>query len=168
MNLSQALLAETAHEFASTRRVLEGLPPEKADWQPYDKGMTLGQMAIHVATLPLWGILTLAQDELDLGQPFPPQPKFTDEKSLLALFDMHVSGHNTALAAADNETLMKPWTLKKGDQVLMTLPKAGVLRTTVYNHLYHHRGQLVVYRRLLGLEIPVTYFNTADSPGFQG
>ena len=168
MNLSQALLAETGHEFASTRRALEGLPPEKADWQPYEKGMTLGQLAVHVATLPNWGPLTLAQDELDLSQPFPPQPKFTDEKSLLALFDMTVSGHNAALAAADNETLMKPWSLIKDGKVLMTLPKAAVLRGTVYNHLYHHRGQLVVYRRLLGLPVPVTYFNTADNPGFQG
>lgn len=37
-----------------------------------------------------------------------------------------------------------------------------VLRNMGYNHIYHHRGQLSVYRRLLDVAMPGMYGSSAD------
>jgi uncharacterized damage-inducible protein DinB len=41
-----------------------------------------------------------------------------------------------------------------------------VLRSAVFNHLAHHRGQLTVYMRLNEAPVPSIYGPTADEPGF--
>jgi uncharacterized damage-inducible protein DinB len=43
----------------------------------------------------------------------------------------------------------------------MTLPRAEVARQNL-NHLIHHRGQITVYLRLLGVPVPSIYGPTAD------
>ena len=53
-------------------------------------------------------------------------------------------------------------TLKKGDQVVMSLPRIALLRTLMLNHGYHHRGQLTVYLRLLDVPLPSVYGPSAD------
>ena len=42
----------------------------------------------------------------------------------------------------------------------------AVLRTTMLNHWYHHRGQLSAYLRLLDVPVPVVYGPTADENPF--
>ena len=54
-----------------------------------------------------------------------------------------------------------PWSLKHGEQVLFTLPRGEVVRQHL-NHLIHHRGQLTVYLRLIGVPLPSVYGPTAD------
>ena len=44
---------------------------------------------------------------------------------------------------------MSAWTLTSNGTTLMNLPKIAVVRSFLLNHWYHHRGQLVVYLRLL-------------------
>jgi len=39
---------------------------------------------------------------------------------------------------------------------------ARVIRSFLYNHLYHHRGELVVYLRSTGHKVPGLYGPTAD------
>jgi uncharacterized damage-inducible protein DinB len=57
---------------------------------------------------------------------------------------------------------MAPWSLKKGDHVVFTMPKATVWRTFVMNHLVHHRGQLSVYLRQQDVPLPSMYGPSAD------
>jgi uncharacterized damage-inducible protein DinB len=57
---------------------------------------------------------------------------------------------------------MKPWSLIKGAQKLMTMPQASVMRSFVMNHLIHHRAQLGVYLRLNDIPVPSTYGPSAD------
>ena len=40
------------------------------------------------------------------------------------------------------------------------------VRTVMLNHWYHHRGQLLVYLRLLDLPVPSVYGPTADENPF--
>jgi uncharacterized damage-inducible protein DinB len=65
MPLVDALLPEFDHEMAITRKLLERVPDDKLTWKPHAKSMSLGQLAQHVATIPMWGSVTLAQSELD-------------------------------------------------------------------------------------------------------
>jgi uncharacterized damage-inducible protein DinB len=57
---------------------------------------------------------------------------------------------------------MKPWSLLRSGQTLMTMPKVAVVRTFVMNHIIHHRGQLSVYLRLNDVPVPSIYGPSAD------
>jgi hypothetical protein len=59
------------------------------------------------------------------------------------------------------EKLNGRWVMKNGDQVLMDLSKAEVIRHSL-SQLIHHRAQLGVYLRLLDIPIPGVYGPSAD------
>ena len=42
------------------------------------------------------------------------------------------------------------------------MPRAAVLRTMIFNHTVHHRGQLTVYLRMTGAPVPGLYGPSAD------
>jgi DNA topoisomerase VI subunit B len=48
--MTDALVAELEQEAQTTRRILERVPFDKLEWKPHPKSMTLGELALHVAT----------------------------------------------------------------------------------------------------------------------
>ena len=70
------------------------------------------------------------------------------------------------LEALTNEGAMSEWSLTRGEEQIWTLPKLALARTLMFNHLYHHRGQLSVYLRLLDVPVPATYGRSADESTF--
>jgi hypothetical protein len=52
LKLIDGLLAEPEQEAATTQRVLERIPQAHLSWTPHPKSMSLGQLALHVATVP--------------------------------------------------------------------------------------------------------------------
>ncbi|MGA2434981.1 MAG: DinB family protein, partial [Bryobacteraceae bacterium] len=58
------------------------------------------------------------------------------------------------------------WSLTKAGEPVLVLPRVGLFRTILLNHLYHHRGQLTVYLRLLDVPIPSIYGPSADENPF--
>ena len=48
----------------------------------------------------------------------------------------------------------------------MAMPRAALARAVMLNHWYHHRGQLLVYLRLLDLPVPSVYGPSADENPF--
>lgn len=156
-----ALLPEFDHEMASTRKALERIPADKMDFRPHEKSWTLRELAGHVANIPSWAHVTLATTELDLAQPFD-RPKIDTPEDILALFDRESAQAREAIAKAGGDDLMVPWTLRGGPDVYFTMPRVGVLRSFVMNHMIHHRGQLTVYLRLAGAPVPGMYGPSAD------
>ena len=165
MAIAQALLPEFDQEMANTRKTLERVPDSKWDYKPHPKSGTMGWYAGHLANLPSWPIFTIRQDELDLAQPFD-MPSTKNRAEVLAVFDKNVADARQAIAGASDQELMKPWSLKKGGQTLMTLPKVAVLRGFVMNHIIHHRGQLTVYLRLNDIPVPALYGPSGDEGAF--
>lgn len=162
MSLNQALLPEFDQEMKSTRRTLERVPTDKTSWQPHAKSMSLGHLATHVAELPGWVTMTVKTDELDFGAgPYVPRI-LSESEQIVAVFDQEVAKAREALLGVSDEELMKPWTLRKGDHVIFTMPKIAVLRGMVMNHIIHHRGQLTVYLRLNDIPVPGLYGPSAD------
>lgn len=165
MSISDSLLSEFDQEMANTRRALERVPMDKADWKPHPKSMALGRLAVHLAELPGWTRTTLHQDELDLGGSYTPTSVANTEE-LLALFDKNVAVAREALAGASDDAVWhKPWTLRVGEQKIFTLPKIAVHRAFTMNHVIHHRGQLTVYLRLNDIPVPSIYGPSADEGG---
>lgn len=167
MRLIDLFLTEFDRECGVTRALLERLPDDKAAWKPHAKSTSLGDLALHLAHLPTWVTMTLQRSEFDMNPPGGPawtNPTWESRLALLAAFDAHVATARAALAATEEAELGAPWTLKNGGHTLFTIPKAGVLRTWVFNHIVHHRGQLSVYLRLCDVPLPPMFGPTADVP----
>jgi uncharacterized damage-inducible protein DinB len=165
MAIVDALLPEFDHEISTTRKLLERVPEDRLDWKPHPRSSSLGQLAQHVATLPLWGAMTVNQSELDLGDDFTFEPVQT-RAALLAMFDANATGTRAALAGKSDAEMMAPWTLKRSGQTIFSMPKASVWRSFVMSHLIHHRGQLSVYLRMNDLPVPSIYGPSADEAVF--
>ncbi|MBL0169881.1 MAG: hypothetical protein IPP90_03980 [Gemmatimonadaceae bacterium] len=111
----------------------------------------------------MWGVITLKQDVLDFAVPFPPGPPVpTTAAGFVAQFDERMAGFTAALAEATDAQMMETWTMKNGDEVLMAMPRIAVLRGMVVNHMIHHRAQLTIYYRLVGVPVPGLYGPSAD------
>lgn len=165
MALADALLPEFDHEMTTTRKLLERVPEDQLDWRPHPKSMTLGELAQHVATIPMWGSETLMTSERDVGGDMR-LPRAHSRAELLTTFDGHVAGTRAALIARSDAELMAPWTLKSGGHTVFTMPKAAVWRGFVLSHLVHHRGQLSVYLRMRDVPLPSIYGPSADERPF--
>jgi len=62
----------------------------------------------------------------------------------------------------DDAYFATPWTITKGGEPMMTMPRAACVRAFICSHVYHHRGQFSVYLRLLDVPVPSTYGPSAD------
>ncbi|MGH7725779.1 MAG: DinB family protein [Candidatus Eiseniibacteriota bacterium] len=159
MSIGQSLLPEFDLEMVTTRKLLERVPSDRGTWKPHPKSFALGHLAQLVARMPGWNTLTLKHTELDLGS--AGGYSFEKTETLLDEFDRGVREAREALASAKDADFDVPWSLKHGDRVLFTAPRASVVRQNM-NHLIHHRGQLTVYIRLLDVPVPSIYGPTAD------
>lgn len=161
MSPIDVLVAELDHEMKSTRTLLEAVPADHLAAEPVEKMFSVADLAMHIASIPTWGYHTIATDDLDIAtMPQPETPTSPDQ--FLAHFDEGAKKFREALAGMPLEAMMGIWTLRTGDQVHITMPRGVVLRGFVFNHLYHHRGQMTVYLRLLGAKVPGMYGPTGD------
>jgi len=145
---------------STTRKFLERVPDEKWDWKPDPKSMTLGGLATHITQLQGWGEDTMKTDTYDvMGYQ---APTFDSTAAVLAAFDTNVAGFKAAMGAASDEQWMTPWSLTSGRDVIFAMPRVTAIRTMIFNHSFHHRGQLSVYFRLLGVPVPGAYGPSAD------
>lgn len=161
--IADSLLAEIEREATTTRKLLERVPEDKFAWKPHVKSMSLGGLSTHIANLPHWGVITMTRSELDIAT-YGRLAEATARAQLLDAFDGHLKALRAALAGRSDAEFMAPWTLKRGDQTVFTMPKVAVLRSFMMNHLIHHRGQLSVYLRLNDVPLPPIYGPTADEP----
>ena len=162
MQLNQALIAELQMEAANTRKILSCVPTEQNTWKPHEKSMKLGNLANHIAELPGWLSMVLTTDELDLStMNYKPTIPETPE-ALGAVLDKNGNNAVVALEKSLPEDFQKTWTLRNGSHVIFSMPKIAVIRSMALSHLYHHRGQLSVYLRLLEVPFPGMYGPSAD------
>ena len=165
MRLVDPILMELDQEAATTRRVLERLPEEKLSFRPHPKSMSLGQLALHVATTP-GGVAKLASGE---GLDSPPafkQDEATSRQQVLDALEASLAEARELVGAMDDARAMSTWSMSHGGQVIMAMPRVALLRAIMLNHWYHHRGQLTVYMRLLDVPLPSVYGPTADENPF--
>lgn len=164
MNLIDPVLAELAHEAATTRRLLDRVPGQHLAWKPHEKSMTLGRLATHIAEIPGWVGSIVEKDEFDVGASGYVPVTVGSVAELLAMFDRNVASATETLKRQSNDRLLAKWQLKKKGQLLLEMPRLGMIRSLLMNHLIHHRGQLSVYLRLQNVPLPSIYGPTADEP----
>jgi uncharacterized damage-inducible protein DinB len=165
MRLIDPILAELEQEAPATRRVLARVPDAHLAWRPHPKSFSLGQLALHVATIP-GNVAKLAALE---GLSDPPQfvqPAATSAAELVPAFEASLAAARQVLGTFDDAAMAGTWRLMSGDRELLAMPRAAVLRTILLNHWYHHRGQLLVYLRCHDVPLPSVYGPTADENPF--
>jgi len=162
----ESMMQEFQEEAATTKRVLDRVPGGKLSWKPHAKSMSLGQLALHVASIP--GNLTkLTQlEEFDASQANfnPPEPK--DLGEIHSALEESVRSAGEYLSGMDEKRAGANWRLKIGSRELFCRPRIAVIRSIMLNHWFHHRGQLSVYLRLLDVPVPVIYGRSADENPF--
>ena len=167
MTISETLLQDFDTEMKGTRTTLERIPEANPDFKCHEKSMPMGRLAVHVATLPRFGITILTTDALDLATEKWPSMVFESREKLLADFDDLAAKARSALASATDEDLKKHWKMTWGDKPIADAPRSILYRTMFFNHLIHHRAQLGVYLRLNDVPVPPLYGPSADdSMGF--
>ncbi|WP_039865889.1 DinB family protein [Pedobacter sp. BAL39] len=157
------LVDEFEHEVNSTRRLLQMVPEKDLDYRPSEISWTMAELAQHIATIYYWYVGTLTKDVYDMADDHLERSEANDIKATLALFERNVELARAALNSLTEEKLQDQWTMKFGEQVLLgPMPRGIVSRGFLFNHIYHHRGELIVYLRATGNKIPGMYGPTYE------
>ena len=159
---AQLLFADLESELAATRRLLERVPEDRLDWRPHEKSTPLGDLAGHVAELAGFASTIAEADELDFGAKGYQQTPYGSTAANVARFEAGAARLRTAVQALRWEDLGRTWSLRSGGQVFVAGPKGLMLRQFGLSHVAHHRAQLGVYLRLLGVPVPGLYGPSAD------
>jgi uncharacterized damage-inducible protein DinB len=165
MKMIDVILAEQEQEAHSTRRVLERVPQAQLSWRPHPKSMSLGQLALHVATIP-GNVAQLASHDTIAEPPPFIQAEAATAAELVATLNASLAKSRELLGGLDDAALNATWRLQSGGRDIMAMPRAAVLRMIMLNHWYHHRGQLLVYLRMHNIALPSVYGPTADENPF--
>ena len=170
MKLTEFLLAELDREVERSRRALEQAPEGKYEWKPHEKSMIFGYLANMVATMPMWIIMQINQNELDVA-PAPGESKMENKRldtsaELIEALDQAAAGARSAFEQTTDEHLKTSWRLLAKGKVVLEAPRYEMIQDTI-NHWAHHRGQMTVYLRLMGAKVPAIYGPSADDNSFQ-
>jgi uncharacterized damage-inducible protein DinB len=158
------ILNELREEVPAIRRVLERIPQDKLAWKPHPKSRSLGELASHVANIPGMAEKIANSDEFTPGTVQPYTMKSADE--IRAAFEKNVRAAEQALSNMSEQTAAGSWRMVFQGKEILRKPRLAALRTNVLNHIYHHRGQLSVYLRLLDVSVPPVDGPTADENPF--
>ena len=163
MPLIETLLPEFDREMGQTRKLIERAPEDQFDWKPHPSSMTLGRLAGHLTELPGWASTAMTSSAFEVPPDRPPDDQRPASRAaVLALFDDTVTAARRNLAGKTDAEFLAPWTLTAEGKEVFTMPKIAMIRTFVLNHMVHHRGQMSVYLRMLGVKIPSIYGPSGD------
>ena len=165
MRLIDGLLAELDQEAQTTRRVLERVPEAHLSWRPHPRSMSLGQLALHIATVP-GGVAELAAVDTVPQLPEFVRTEATTVSELVPALMESVATVKRTLGGFDDARMAATWRLQHQGRDVLAMPRVAFLRAIMLNHWYHHRGQLLVYLRLLDQPVPSVYGPSADENPF--
>lgn len=159
----EQLIGEFENEVKSTRRLLQAVPEKDLGYKPSATSWTMGQLAQHIATIYYWYVGTLTQDVYDMAADSLERGDTNDIKATLELFESNVEKARAALNSLTEQKLLDNWTMKVGEKVVLgPMPRGIVSRGFLFNHIYHHRGEMIVYLRATGNKVPGMYGPTYE------
>ncbi len=164
MSIAALLLEDFDIEISNTRRTLERVPNDKADWTPHSRSMPMGKLAMHCATLPLFAFYVVEDEGMDMASSKREHASlvFESRDLCLARLDESAAMCRKALASASDEHLAKLWPFSFGAQTILNEPRSKTYKLLFLNHMIHHTAQLGVYLRLNDIPVPALYGPSAD------
>jgi len=164
MAIVDAILMELEQEAKTTQRVLERIPEDRLSWRPHPTSFSLGQLAMHIAAGQGLIANIVREDVHEVN--IPPQSEATSRKEVLEALAQGTAGAKETLRNMNDARMMATWTATKNGKTLMSVPRVVFIRSIMMNHIYHHRGQLAVYLRMLQVPVPAIYGPSADENPF--
>jgi uncharacterized damage-inducible protein DinB len=164
MAIVDSILMELDQEAKTTQKVLDRVPENKLSWKPHAKSFSLGQLALHIARGQ--GALADAVNKDSHEIPNFQQPEPANKKEIMDVFAQSTANAKQVLAKMDDACMMANWSATRNGNTILSMPRAGFIRAIMLNHIYHHRGQLSVYLRLLDVPVPSIYGPSADENPF--
>jgi uncharacterized damage-inducible protein DinB len=164
--MTEPMVQELRQEAETTRRLVDRIPGDKLAWRPHPKSMTLGELGLHVATIPgnLSGLAQLNEFDASNANFTPASP--ASKQDIVTALEASVQTATQYIEGLSAETAAANWRLTHRGNEVFSLPRAAMIRSLMLNHWYHHRGQLSVYLRLLDVPVPVIYGRSADENPF--
>jgi uncharacterized damage-inducible protein DinB len=164
VSLAELLLMEFEAEAAKTRSYFDAIPEDRTGWRPHDLSPSLGSLAKHIANLPGFGVVFLTTERMDASGGPPALPEYAGREDLMQTFEQNCERLRSALVQATDDCLHGTWAFTAGDKVLEEAPRAAMYQLMCVNHIVHHRAQMGVYLRMLGVPLPGLYGPSADGP----
>lgn len=165
MTRKEQLQAQLAAEAETTKQFIKAFPFDKKEYQVHEKSLKLGDILIHIIDLSLWAEMAVTTDELDFETaPYDPKQLNSVEEAM-TYFNECVDKGMKALSQTNDSVFDEKWTLRSGDKIHVECTKEEMARMA-HNQTVHHRAQLGVNYRLLGIPVPPSYGPTADYTDF--
>jgi len=167
--LVKSLLGEFMYEAENTRKLLKAIPDSALSFKPSEISWTTAQLASHIAEIYNWYPVTLQQNVFDMASYKYDKGDVTKAENIVAKFEENVKIAQQALETATDESMMENWTMVMGsdEPIFPEMPRIQVVRGFLFNHLYHHRGEMIVYLRSTGNKVPSIYGPTFEESRMQ-
>jgi uncharacterized damage-inducible protein DinB len=165
VRIADSILMEMDQEAEITKRLLDIIPEDKLSWRPHPKAKSLGELAMHIATLQR-GVAELGRPDLAEVPEFAPDPQVSSRAEILEIFAESLKKAKDIVAATDDAQVMAEWKMTKDGHTILAMPRIALWRSILLNHNYHHRGQLSTYLRTLDVPLPSIYGPSADANPF--
>jgi uncharacterized damage-inducible protein DinB len=160
----EPILEEFRAEVPAVRRMLERIPDDKLGWKPHPKSRSLGELASHISAIPGMVVPIATLDEFSPSG--APPSSLANAEDIRATFEKNVATAEQTLSGLSDEAAVAMWRFSFRGKEIFRRPRTAAFRINVLNHIYHHRGQLSVYLRLLDIPLPIVYGPTADENPF--
>ena len=161
--IKQSLMGEFLYEAENTRKLLNAIPDSALDYRPQPHLWSVGQLASHIAEVYNWFAPTFNQDIFDMGSYKYDKGDISKASNIVSKLEENIASATAVLENADESKFFNTWHMQMGGQNIMpAMPKIQVVRGFLFNHLYHHRGELVAHLRATGNKVPGMYGPTYE------
>lgn len=162
--LVKSLLGEFLHEAENTRKLLNAIPDSALDFKPSPTSWTTAQLASHIAEIYNWYDGTLHSNVFDMAVYKYDKGDVSKAANIVAKFEENVKNAQESLEKATDESMFEIWKMVAGsdEPIFPPMPRVQVVRGFLLNHLYHHRGEMIVYLRSTGNKVPGLYGPTFE------
>ena len=150
MPVKDAFIAELKHESALTKKMLERVPLEKADWKPHEKSMTIGRLATHIAENVKWISDIIHIDDFDFATKSFKSYSAASSDELLKIFQDNLDAAIHDLSSMTDDDFNKKWIVRVGEKIMYNTPKKVAIRGWGFSHQIHHRGTVVCLPSVAG------------------
>ncbi len=140
----------TENRFRATRRALQAIPDDRLDFRPVPEMMSARELALHIAGNYRFLAAGLGENRWSL-ESFIIAGSFQNTGEIVGAFDAIYGTLSAQLAAFPDDgfdLVVKPFGIEQ------TI--SSMARDVAENEI-HHRGQLYVYLRLMGIKPPDLY-----------
>ena len=133
------------------------------DYRPQPHLWSIGQLASHIAEIYNWFDGTFNVDEFDMGTYKYDKGDISKAENIVAKFEENVANAREILENSDESQYFNNCSMTmNGQTVMQPRPRIAMVRGFLFNHLYHHRGEMVAHLRATGNLVPGLYGPTYE------